>query len=312
MPRRLVIFDTNTYIGLGSGGVRDLRRAERTVGVVGVASLWVLVEMMVHLADPDDPAFGRSWSGIRALRAHTEITDSRALIPFLGSPRDALGVELFRWEDPATKAIAALVGETVLEATAENNPGHPRFRSACKHAREFVEGQQSHFGRELSDVKDGIRRLAAEKGINVSPGALAAANRRFLREDGINYAAETLARELAGRAGKSITGTALQYPSRRVREVLPVAVHFFRNELERLVAGQGDPSKPHNSNSIWDLELACMASPGLDATDRLLQTGSPPLVVTNERRILRAADEAALGELVLDETAYRSWLGSFD
>ncbi len=77
--KRVIIFDTNAYRGfshdltLGEACVRalQLRRCEQTAGVFVLASPVVVWELITHLADAGDPAYGDCLIAVIMLGEHT-------------------------------------------------------------------------------------------------------------------------------------------------------------------------------------------------------------------------------------------------
>lgn len=89
MDHGFVVFDNNAYKGISSDRLERILVAERDHGIVPLASLVVLQELLARVRDADKQTRGRNRAAIRKLGQHCRTThDDRTSINFL-SPVDS-------------------------------------------------------------------------------------------------------------------------------------------------------------------------------------------------------------------------------
>jgi hypothetical protein len=312
MPTTIAILDTNVYYRLSEESAKNLKVAERRSGIVACGAIWVALELISHLADPADPQYMRCGRAIRAFRVHTELWNGRAYIPFIGSPKDALSEQVFGWRDPFGRRLSAGLGDAIMGLTQVGGLDNVEWRLFCADAKEFLQKNEERFGSRLSNVVETLGTIRDVQGNPLTESDRAKAHHAFHREHGVSYVAETIAMALADRAGKTLDAAERVRLGQLVLTVMPVAVHFFKNELRRFAGEGADPTAYGNSNSVWDLEISSLASPVVRPENYSLLGVAKPQVVTDERRIGLAAKEAGHPSLVIDRAAYLTSLGLDD
>src|SRR4051794_17786887 len=98
-----VVFDTNAYRQLVHGldaqtvhaTLSEVRLREARGGFRRVASPYVMLELLAHLADTDDPAFTDCLHALRAQQLHCQIDTETGQLAFLGDFESHLARALY-------------------------------------------------------------------------------------------------------------------------------------------------------------------------------------------------------------------------
>ncbi len=311
MPRRIVVFDTNVYRGTPPARFAGTCTRGRDASVVAMASPWVVLELLQHLADPEDPDFGFCWCALSRLREHTRMWDgSRACIPFIGDASEALAYEWYGSRDRSAKELCGQIEPIIANAIDEGDPHACELAECAVHVREFVSTAKGSYGLGLKRGMELLKTLAADANEPMADRERRRLARGHYATDGPDYAAETIALGIARRAGREVNCDQLAKQVSRTLEVARVAVTFLDRELRQLADDQLDPTKPENLNSLWDLQLCFLVSSAVRVDERALLNDAPLLLVTNERRIRNAATEAGHGDLVLTLNGFEAWLST--
>jgi hypothetical protein len=305
LPSRFVVFDTNAYRRIAPEAIEGLKQAERRCGIVACASAIVAIELLAHLADKADPEFGHCAGALRKMRAHTRLWDGREFIPFVGTARDALSQEWFGVPDRTLYTLTRGLGGVIARVADGTPDADGSLRDYCNQARTFVTDGENRYGTMLQEVVTAVRGEALATGAVKHDGEIAKANSAFHREHGLQFAAEIIARNIAGRVGTHLEGDALARCAATVLEVMPVSAAFLRNELNRYSADGADPALPANRNGIWDLEHCGHAARQVTPVDCRILGCATPLLVTDDHRIRVAAGNVECKHLVMSLCDYQ-------
>jgi hypothetical protein len=128
LPRLIALFDANPYRVLSTGlsrsdadaAIDELRQRERGASIDSFASTWTAIELLVHLADPCDPAYAACRAALRSMWRHAAIYDgSQSLLRFAVDSEAQLASALFGVE-LADRQEATWVYNTLVRRTAES------------------------------------------------------------------------------------------------------------------------------------------------------------------------------------------------
>jgi hypothetical protein len=281
----LAVFDNNIYRRLGDGALSQIKSLEGASGIRPVASNWPCLELLARCLDPSEversraiAALGRLW-----LHAGYDAPDRRRLRMHEAGEfillRGLFGLTV---EDHIVEHD--FVAHLVVRATELGLPGlvgaHAEELAAVK-AR-VDEEERTFFGTPL----DWARGTA-------TPAELL----RLVRTSStILVVAEGLIKMLAAKYSVSLVQFDVNGSADRLARHFPVAMHFMR---DLLVDSFGTESAPGGPNSTWDLKLAFHAGKGASFD------GTPVVLVTDDRRLLRAADSALERRRVMPFAEYR-------
>lgn len=309
VPRQLVVFDTNVYRGTPPARFADACARARDASVVAVASPWVVLELLQHLADPEDQDFGPCWRGLSRLREHTRMwCGSRACIPFIGDASEALAYEWFGAQDGSAAEVCAQLEPIVSRAVELGDPHAVELAECAVNARAFVTSAKAAYGLDLQRGMELLKSIVDDAGQPMADRVRRRLAREHYGSNGLAYAAETIALGIARRARSEIEQDRIASCVSRTLEVARVAVTFLDHELQQLTDDQLDPAKPERLNSLLDLQLCFLASPAVRVDEHALLNDSPLMLVTNDRRIGDAAAEAGHGDLVRTLEELDAWL----
>jgi len=109
--KKVVIFDTNAYRGLGRAKAQVLKQRENECGVLALANPVVMLELASHLADKKDRHYKSCMSALAALAMHTKKPNSTGLC-YCPEPRSDVCHQLFgkipRGDEQRVKDMGAL------------------------------------------------------------------------------------------------------------------------------------------------------------------------------------------------------------
>lgn len=132
-----IIFDTNAYRqlvhGLDAEAVQlvigDLKLREERAGLHGAASPYVMLELLAHLADPEDPAYSDCFLALRLQQIHCELGLGTGQIAMLGDFESHLSRALYNAPLPDHDHVTnnvALVAQSVHVHSTDKHIFHIR------------------------------------------------------------------------------------------------------------------------------------------------------------------------------------------
>ena len=305
MPRLLTICDTNVYRAHGPDEFQVVRRLERSHGIQGVGSQWVVLELMSHLSEETDPSFKPSWRGIKSLKVHTCIWDYTEKIPLLSSPRTTIERELFRYKDPELHR-AAIEFATIARNLANSTTAAEvlAYSQVTAGVRDMLALHEQTYVEQIQSLLDELEEKQATRQ-QILP---------IIREHGIRWAATRMVRELEVTTGKRIVESDEEPLVDEIIRLTPTAVYFFHHTIETIInsGGEIDLQLPKHRNSLWDRELALYVSNEMGGEDAPFANRSPTVLLTAEKNLRRAAADAGQAPHVLHFDDYVEILESDD
>lgn len=301
-----VMFDTNAYRSYLHGLDRDaaarrierLRRVEHLFGVIAFANPWVIMELVAHLVDPEDPAFEVCRTSLRAVWQHCWTLKD-------GRPQLAMAA------DSESQMCYSLFGETPEGHARQNEILGTLARFAFEHPDNIVGTSASDvFRTTAADVARIEAQFVAHLRRHVlqrfKPGAM---NWTDIRND-------SAARDAALRMIKSaewrlwvakvhVYKAVLQlYGEPRhieeeasrvawVAENFRTPIEMYTEIVRRIVMSGLDVETRSRANWVWDMQIAFSVGNG-----NTLDGGKPILLVTSDRALIESAQAAGAAELV--------------
>ncbi len=309
----VVVMDTNAYRRLGCDRSAEaarqkgagLARHSARLGAQAIAHPLVIMELLAHLADCDDPKWNDCHAAVIVAWEHCAANDDGTrrlgLLPDSDSLLcgalygQRLDDEHLIMQELATACAAAA---TLDVSTVRDNAA--RFSRWAKNVRAVEDA----FANDTRDLL--LTRYPAIISGGVVIGRAAEMRRRALRE---LDAPEFLSDAAAGYVGKARWRLNLPLDEEAIRarvpEVLcrfPLPLYVYREFLKQVVRDdEVDVKAPKHRNTVWDIHIAF-------AVGDYTTMGHRVRLVTNDRLVLAAAEAADATNRVSRFEDYSEWL----
>ena len=278
-----VIFDNNVYKRAGSARMDRIRAAEQNHGVVALAHVVVIQELLARVRDKDAEMRGMNRAAVKKLVRHCCTVGPHEI---------------------QLHFVTHLDGQVFRRLTGENPPdAEELFANFRELARVVAESDRDAPLAEIAGSLDAI-----EKHVEVKEreyvGQLEAMAKAPIETNqmkrNLDYAYKLATRALStyGRTLDSVRVVQLIVPIAQVSSV----TFALRDHVIQEVRAKGGGHQQHR-NTIWDEEI--VASTSIYSTIR----GKPVVLVTTEARLVAAAATANAGDRVVDLDTYESVIG---
>jgi hypothetical protein len=305
MPRLFVVFDTNAYRSTSDHDLGAIRDLERSKSVVGMASYWVVFELLAHVADPGDPSYGFALAGVRRLARHAAQYDGqRHILRLLADSEDHVFRALFGYQIPNRANAAETFGRLVGAVADGKSPTDwSAFQPQLDALKSYVAATEAQFA---ADVFDNVVKAHWPKAQSWSD----VASDPKMKNDLIAYlstpqanaaAAGALVIKAASEISHQLSPEEASRFVTKVLELFPAPIAFYNAFLKKVATGY-DLSVSKNVNSLWDMQVVFSTS--MEATIG----GAPIWIVTSDKAVLSAAVDAHMGSRVMTLSNYRSAL----
>lgn len=301
MPRLFVVFDTNTYRSISRSDFDNLMTLERARSVIGIASYWVVFELLAHVADPNDPSYNFALAGVRRLARHCAQYDGkRRVLRLLADSEDHVFRALFGYQIPnrasASEAFGQLVGAIAdAKSPADWSGLQPQLDALKAH----IDAAEAQF--EADVFANVVRALwpSAQTWDDVTqdPQKKADLLAYLATPQSQVAAASALVVKAASEIDHELTPEQESEFVIKVLELFPAPIAFY-NAFLRKVANGYDLSVSKNVNSLWDMQVAFSTS--MEAT----LGGAPVWLVSSDKAVLSAANEVGMGNRVMGLANY--------
>ena len=310
---RVVAFDTNAYRALAYnadpveavGRTERLLEVERAEGIRPLASTVVLMELLAHLGDPEDPSYDVCKSAICAAVRHCRMNSDSGDYHVAIRPGTDLQLCIALWglwpgtllhNDDMIRAIALRIGEDPSEdAMQQLRPDLEMVsRVMAETERTFAESTRAY-------LMPQIEASATELGLTTDRGDL--------RTDSLAYLETEQARELVAEAfvlrardHTSVRETAEETRERArfVAKEFEAGIRLYVAMMKKILVSNWDLTKGgKGANLLWDMQVAFLVGKGHAVQGRSV------FLVSGDRAIVDAAHEAGLGEDVMSFDVYR-------
>lgn len=287
MPTLAVVFDTNIYRGMSLEGFDDLREQELARKVRPIASYYVVVELLAHLADPDDPSYGAAFYSLGRLWERSKIYDgSHEGINRLQPMDDQLAMSLFGRPIATldTGGFWSLAG-SIVNDDISNLPS--RYGDQLTKIADFVASAEADF---IDSLWDALRVFAPQATSWQDLAQNTELRTEFLLKteagEGLIHIAEAFVLRTASQLDVELSPDELSEKRDMILEGFPLPIHLYDRIIRKVVETGQDMSKRKRANSLWDLQI-CFST-GRDAT----LAGAPLWLVTNDKPVIEAAKVA--------------------
>jgi hypothetical protein len=321
MPRLITISDANSYIGLSDSVAADLNFRERSNGVVGWASYFVVDELIARTADPDAREAGKGRAALGRLARHATMYDgSVQRVNFLADPRDQIGEFLFGASHRKDQQAVDTYG-TVVQTIANM----PDSASWPQWVTEFTQNMRDHINEFEAKFAEGIWNTLVLK---IVPDAVSWSDVRknktqadalaagIASNTGYELCARLYVEDLADVSTVQLTEEQITAATVALMKAFPLSMRVFNALLHRVATTGADASKKEVRNTVWDMQLAL----SLPASSEISRT--PVWLITSDELIHEAAGAANAAHLVhrlkdyitlsLDPDAWRAEIAKFE
>lgn len=282
-PHFVVVFDTNAYLGLSPSGLDRTIAFELRAGAVAMASVWPCLELLSKCAGPDSGLARRARSTLAKVWKHTGYATPG-------------GARIRMQEAGELTLVRGLFGKTPDEPLLEVGfVGNLVVKAFELEPQAFLEEHHS----ELMDAR--VRVELEERAFVAPPQAQPVSRATIEGPTAIPILAAGLLQTLAEKYEVDLEGMDVSELVKHLVRSFPVALYFMRDVLADL---GNSAVMPGGVNSVWDQKIAFHAGPGASVL------GLPTLLVTDDRRLLRAAAGANERTRVLTLPEYQELLES--
>lgn len=302
MPRLRVVFDTNAYVAPSEEEFQRLLQLERNCSIIGFASFWVVSELLAHVADAADAAFGRSLSALRRLSRHcTQYDGARWLTRFVADSEDHLCYTLFGQSLPGRDREAEAYGHLIGKIAGSSAPldwrdEQPMLNAIRAHVlRKEREFEQTVWNAVVAPLVPDAKDWGA---IARDPSLRAKFLAGLRAPETPTLAAGAIVDRTAASLGVS------QSPDERNERVIlaerlfPLPIRFMVGLLRKVGESGIDLSISKHSNSLWDHEIAFSTSPNA------LMHGTPIWLITTDSALIASARESNAESVVWRQSKY--------
>ncbi len=294
----VTLLDTNVQRGLSSAAFDSLIAAEAAQGVQQYADVWTMMELIAHLASPEDLSYGFAREAMRRL-------NRRSLLPLDRPPRVIAPseVQMARLVFGAPLSgqeanVAEFVELARAIGTADPADDLAAFASPIQQIAAHVGEKESWFASYFSDLRQQVNE-AAGAASNQERNKII---RTFTRSDeAFRLDAIAHAKRAFDQAGEAAPEP---IPADVISRVMPAtasASHAVGVLVERIMCDNADLTKSRIRNLLWDQEIAGSIGQSINSL--------PLLVVTSDSYFRDAAARASHAAAVCSPDEYFSKLG---
>lgn len=309
--KRVVLLDTNGYRRLAKGATPTEARSraeslvayERSAGVVALGSSTVLMELLVHLADPDDPVHADALASVVAAATHCMMSDGSAThIAICPNPDLQLCHSLWgEWPDELLtldNVVRELAWRVAQNPTTEQlEASRPDLRVLAEEVRQsekrFTEGMKIHL---IDHVRNGLK----EEHAGASRKAVLNEYRERLASEQVRRTvAEAHVRRAMSYLSRADDDTEIAQKAAFVETNFGVAIALYTDLARTIAESNVDLDNKRASNHLWDLQLAFLVG------NQHMIAGRPMTLVSSDGNIVKAAERMNVQDAVISYDAYR-------
>lgn len=278
-----VVFDNNAYKSVSAPRLQRIIEAERERGIGPLANVIVLQEMLARARDKTAERRRQNRAAVYKLGLHCRVTrDGRTDIQFISHIESQVYRLLAGQSHPNDRAMFNELGDMVRVVTEAGGADHPLTELSA-----ILESIEETVARAESDY---VSRLESEAASTGQPNQI---------KRNLDYAARIAART------QSLYGTRFS-AQQIVGQILSVAqftsIGFaLHDSVVSEVRARGGHKK--HANTVWDEEIVSSTSIYTNVG------GSSVLLVTQEPRLIAAAELAGARERVFRVAEYEGMLG---
>jgi len=280
---------------------------ERRRGIAQYADLWVMVELLAHLADATDPDYRRCRRAVQGI-VHRCARQR-------GSPERRCGIvsdsesELARIVTGTPLSRNVLTSEVLAEASlvvATTPDGQPLTSIAptLQDLASQVATKEAEFATDLqANRRNVMAAMEAQEADDGKRRAIRATARRETERSDMmrDMIALQLARSAYSMAELPLPELIVPRLIKELRRIFATGIEFYVQIIRKVMFDGLNVEAPRNKNLMWDHRIAYNIG-------NTIPNCGPIWLVTNDPAFVEAATPVGYADRVLTVAAYRRWL----
>jgi hypothetical protein len=299
-----VVLDTNAYRTLGrlsnSGefSLSDLHGWQLARGVTAYASPIVIMELAAHLWDSSDPHCVDCRSGLTILYEHCRtpagqlrcIADSESMIARL-----LYGRVPTHHEDTVEKL--SRLSKAVADSAGQLLPADVTV--LCKAISDHVDQAEKTWAQDIQGIVQWLRPgFTGWDPFSADKIKRTRALQIVRSGDMLGYLATAYVFKARNLLNLPYDDSETAATAAEVLKRAGISIAIYRSALEMLVSSGWDATESKRANSLWDMQIVVGAGGELDG-------GLPKvIIITADRAMLKAAEEATIDKIVISLAAF--------
>ena len=300
---RVVVFDTNVCRALTGTGLATLIEAERRRGVAQYADPWVIMELLTHLADREDPDYRPCRTALKGLwnRCTRPEESGRPCGILNDSESQIVRIVTGRRLPSHEQTTTALTQACEVIALAPDGDPLAEIDETVRFIARHVAEKEGEFAAHLRESRAHALAVVG-KYDEAQQKQVVAVSRREVESSALLR--DVLARHLVRGAFRDV-GLPVPDPVdpemvRGMRRIAAVAIEFYTHIIGKAVFDGINPDAPRTRNLMWDHRISYIIGQELDY--------GPIWLVTDDPAFARAATPVGLADRVLRLKDYQAWL----
>ena len=317
MSKKAVILDTNIYRAMSYGvdkkllpveGVKSLwkeiKEKECSLGIRAFCNPFVLIELLSHLSNPNDPAYGVCKRSVVAAVEHCTIDDQ---FRYLENGESNMCQILFgkvpEVDRKSSENLIAAVSDIYHDSSDSNIAKHSTLTSQLAN---HVANMESLF---IADIQNFVIKVV---GNGKDPWQLFKDDKRerqkFLSFIGSSKFKKQWSLSQVYKAAlaleidiKNVSDLSVKVDN--VGEMFSSPFLVYKEILKRLATSGYNLEKDNRTNSVWDMQIMFSFSDKGDID------GMQPVLVTGDKMMREASKSAGLDHLCISQEEYINLIG---
>ncbi len=301
-----VIFDTNVYRRIGQKCFDEVLEREREHSIVGLCNPWTAVELLAHLANPEDNDFNECWCAIRRLvQRCSQLHNKSMAVSFLPDAQSQRCKILFGNMPNGVEEQAHFDGLLLLKiAGAESLADLQIYQSQINEVAKRHKQAKNDFQKAvLNYIRLFVPSATSWNAIN-SDSTLRNKVLKTLDDPVVNRSIFAfLVDEAATCLGMKLS---LSHREERIdfaMRAFAIPIEFAFSSIYKKIVDGANFSKSKNVNSSEDFQILFSVSSEADID------GKQVCLITDENQIQKAAKNCGSPSLVRSMLEYLDFLG---
>ena len=300
---RVVVLDTNVYRWFNKDSFDAFLKLERQRQITPYADMWVMMELLAHLANPNDESFTSCRHALRRVyerciepspgKRGGVLKDSEDQIALMVTGKRLPG------HDEGTQRLCELCYLVAMTPPEQNLPFGPEH---VRWIADHVEKVEVWFSNNARELRNRAATILGQVDTDDERRAARATSMRELDTSPAYRTAiiESLVRGSFKDVGDKVPDPLPQSKLAAVRKQLAVGVEFYAQLMRKAIYESINLDAGRNRNLVWDQRISYCIGQKVD--------GSPLWFVTRETDFARAAERAGHGPRVRLLDNYLTWL----
>lgn len=301
-----VIFDTNVYRRIGQKCFDELLQREREHSIVGLCNPWTAVELLAHLANPEDNNFNVCWRAIRRLVQRCSQLDNKSMaVSFLPDAQSQRCSILFDRLPDGVKEQAHVYGNLLVTIAKADRPADwAIYQSQINDLAKLHKQAKNDFQNAILEFIRIYLPSATSWDAIHNNAALRKSVLKTLGDPLVNRSKFAfLVDEAATLLGMTLSNSRREERIDFAMKAFAIPMQFAFSRIYSLIVDGANFSKSGNVNSSEDFQILFSVSSEANID------GHPVSLITDEKQIREAAKHCGSPDLVRSIPAYFDFLG---